>query len=422
MRLRDYPPLESWLKQFGRDEPTAAKLVERVRYVSAERFTAEMRELLLTRIPGGARCALFIERELQTTRSGRPAKMYVEERLVRGRGLPRRLRAKGSARQVVRSPRSDRQEVGSEGVVATFATQLAREYPAQFIVQPSAEQLRHFKPRHFVILSDLVASGNRVARFLSSLWQVKTIKSWSSGRQVRFDVFAYAATNEGSRAIQRHRCRARLETVVQCPTVWSEFTGTLRDEIVELCERYGERLKKEPLGYGRIAALLAFAHGCPNNAPAVFHRRSTLMRRPWEPLFPGRVTALVSRHTVERATDSITMAMESLGESGLLKAEGFVNATTEQKQVLLLLAATRHGHRSLRRLPLVTDLRLWELANAISKAEAAGLLDTNRRLTPPGLALLRQLRQQSACDKSPIRTGAKGEYYPQSLRAPLDGH
>jgi len=418
MLSTDYPALEAWLTQFGADEPIARQLATKFHFVTAQKFTDEVSNLVRTSYPADEPCALFIEREPRKVRGGTVLRMYREAVTSHGRGKPKHYRATGSAQQVVRSPRSDRQEVGSEGVVAALATQIARAEPTRFFVQPSADEIRRRKIRHIVVMTDLIGSGQRTTSFLDSLWSVRTLRSWRSGRQVSFSVVSYTGTAEGLAVLRKHRCAPRVHTVVPCPTISSEFSGAASEDVINLCEKYGERLGSDALGYRKGGVLLAFAHGCPNNAPSVFHRRSKLKMRPWEPLFPGRTALSLSGAAEPSAADRLASALESLGEVDLLRSRTFSKARSDRKRMLTLLAAVANGHRSKQRLSLVTDLRLWEVEEAIQSACDHGVLGSTNRLTPAGVALLRAVRREGREVEEKAPPKASASYYPSALRAP----
>jgi hypothetical protein len=418
MLSTDYPALEAWLTQFGADAPVARQLAAKFHFVSAQKFTDKVSDVVRSRYPANELCALFIEREPRKVRGGKALRIYKEAVISRGRGQPKHLRATGSAQPVVRSPRSDRQEVGSEGVVAALATQIARAEPTRFFVQPSAEEIRRRKIRHIVVMTDLVGSGQRTTSFLDSLWSVRTLRSWRSGRQVSFSVVSYTGTAEGLAVLGKHRCAPLVHSVVPCPTISSEFSGAAREDVINLCEKYGERLGSDALGYRKAGVLLAFAHGCPNNAPSIFHKRSKRTMRPWEPLFPGRTALSLSQAAEPSATDRLAGALESLGEVGLPRSPTFSKARLEKKRMLTLLAAVKKGHRSKQRIALAADLRLWEVEEAMQRACRYGVLDSANRLTRAGVALLRALRLEGLESSEKAPPAAPASYYPFALRAP----
>jgi hypothetical protein len=86
--------------------------------------------------------------------------------------------------------------------------------------------------------------------------------------------------------------------------------------------------------------------------------------------------------------------------------------------MLTLLAAVANGHRSMQRVSLVTDLRLWEVEEAIQSACDHGVLDSTNRLTPAGVALLRAVRREGREIEEKAPPKASASYYPSALRAP----
>lgn len=409
---------ELWLQQFKqKDHQTARMLLRAFKFVIASEFSADLTHLLESKLPKSESAALFVERELRSTRGGLPIRMYKEEKLSQGRGKPKRYRARGAALPVVGSPRNDRQDVGSEGIVAALVSGLARSQQRRFVIHPSAEEFRRAKVRHVVVVTDLVGSGRRASRFLSSLWRVRSVRSWASSRLVKFWVFAFSATDAGKAVLRKHRTHPKLETVCICPTVSKIRPNDTQEEIRNLCEQSAPEEAK-PLGFQDTGALIAFAHGCPNNAPVIFHKSFTTKGRTWKPLFPARVAHDIAVAAADSEVDPLTLALDTLGIKSFADKSAFKRSRKSQKHLIILLAAIRKGHRHVESLSTATGLSLWAITEAERTAQQQGLLDNNRRLTEPAFSLLRKLEKPSPTAGSVLSPAPRSSYYPKVLRAP----
>lgn len=416
MELTDYKPAELWLDQFSRrtgDRELAGQMLEKFRYVPNVDLASDLAILLEREIPRTECASLYVERELLTTRSKRPVKMYRENKVPRFMGRKKALRATGAARAVVRSLTNNQQQVGSEGVIAQQLTQLCNNHPRRFLLHPSAEQIRARRVRHMVIVTDFVGSGNRIRRMLASLWQVRSVRSWHSGKYIRIWVVCYSGTPIGLSNVRSHPSRPSIVQVLECPTLDSAFDAQHAMALKDLCNRYGE-FHDRPLGYGEVGALIAFEHSCPNNAPAVFIEASSSHTAAWQPLFERRSTIKLARATTHTSEHVETLALETLKYPGIAAAPAYRNARRKQRNIILLLAALTRRKRHTSELVSILRMPLWELSDALSEATVLGLVDTHRRLTKVGLKKIHSLQHKG----TPVAPPSKNHYHPTVLRAP----
>jgi len=406
---------ELWLQQFEADElETATELVRRFKFVGAAEFTFDLTHLIANAFGKDEVVALFVEREIKSKAGGDPIKMYDEQELPRGLGLPKRRRAVGAARPAVQSQRNDKQSVGSEGIVANIVSKLAIRYPKRFLVQPSADAIRKHKPRHIVIVTDFIGSGRRVRRFLSSLWAVRSIRSWNSYKLVKFSICSYSATRKGVIAIEGHPCSAKVRMVAACPTIDSSFAGEAGAAIATLCFKYAPH-GSDPMGYKDTGALMAFAHSCPNNVPAIFRVSSRSPTR-WNALFESGSTIDLA-FELEGGFDKVQLGLEALDYENIALRSAFKNASRAQKHVILLLAAVRRGRRHLEQITTITGFGIREIVQSEQAAIDQKLLTPQFRLTSDGFSLLRRLNVPPRTTKIlPVENQAG--YYPSALRVP----
>jgi hypothetical protein len=276
----DTPEVEQWIAQFDAvDQDTARTLVQNIHFVGADEFRAHMTAILET-VPDqvGRAVALFAERRIPGRKTSPHALYKWPRRRVR--------RADGVALRPADPDRQQEPAIGSEGIVSQLISDLQNRQPNIFRVHPSMQDLRQRRPRKFVLVTDFIGSGDRVRRFLDAAWKVPTLVSWASYRLLNFQVVAYSATEDGLAAVRAHPCRPEILTVRGCPTI-DLLPNPTRDALKSLSDSYcpgSPTAAETPLGYGGTGALLAFAHGAPNNTPLLLHKRS----RTWCPLFPAR--------------------------------------------------------------------------------------------------------------------------------------
>lgn len=415
-----------WLEQFNRkagDRALAEKLLREIRFVSNTDLYSDIELLLTQKFPGKEGVALYVERELRTFSSGKVEKMY-KELSVRIAGRKRKItRADGAAIAAVKSPRYNKQEIGSEGVVAQCLTKICKKH-RQFFLQPSTNEIRRKRAgrpriRHLVVVTDLIASGDRILKMLDSLWQLRTVLSWHSLKLVRLHVLCYSATDIGMQNVRKHTSQALVEQVVACPTVKSSFSVRSAKQIIDLCERYGD-FHKEPLGYKDVASLIAFEHGCPNNAPAIFVRESTKRKNPWSPLFESFETMNLSRKRVAADPTEANLVLDTLQYHLITISEKYLCSSVEERNMVLLLAAISRKHRTVPAIIAITRLALWEIRDAVSRASSLNLmLEESLSLTAVGRRYLERLTIGNDTNNSSANIYTNElMYYPKALRAP----
>lgn len=413
----------AWLRQFAEhDQKLAAELLKIFCFVSRDEFATRLREQVLR------------EAEL----SDGPIALYAERELGHRQGVPHRLfkeskgkvkRAYGAGPQPIKSTKAYKPEVGSEGIVAQLITDLCREFPKQFLNHPGPDEIRKKRVRAFWLLTDLVGSGKRAYDYLSAAWKVRSIRSWRSGGFLRFRVIAYAMTQSGQQRISLHPCKPLTSCFQPCPTIYSAFSGSTVDSYVSLCKRYDPVppqpgiLNDDSLGYGGVGALIAFAHGAPNNSPRIFHK-TTRRANGWIPLFPARVTSGLPHTGFGRnlRPETISARLNALGNKALAKSPAARNASVEVKKRYLVLAALSRKQRGDVILAIKTGLSTVEVVNVCNELEQFGWIGPRRVLTDKGLGELRHLRR--TVEKKRQRDGTDAEvekppYYPTSLRAPV---
>ncbi|PQO96750.1 hypothetical protein C5612_30135 [Pseudomonas frederiksbergensis] len=423
---------QKWLDQFSMgDRPLAEELLGAFLLVSRDDFNDHLRALILERAEKvGGVIALYAERELRH-RLGVPHKLFKEP----SRKPPRR--AEGSAGPAaVKATKAYDPSVGSEGIVARLITDLCREFPRRFISHPGPEQIRRKKVRAFWVVTDIVGSGQRAYRYLQAAWLVRSVRSWWSGRFLKFAVVAYASTEMGERYVRSHRCRPDVIHVMPCPTIDTALSKIKAGKIKRLCETYDPTVGdpdiapwswgSASLGYGGAGTLLVFAHGAPNNVPLMFHKASKRKDSQWVPLFPSRVTAGIdsSSFGVSMTSGKIQQRLESIGHAALARSAAVVKSNIPTGEVFLLLGAlSRPPRLNDSVLSRRTGLPTHTVARLCRLMASYKWIDSQRRLTDAGVGQLRHARRKvdEQMQERLQRVGQTQQtpYYPKSLRQPI---
>jgi hypothetical protein len=234
-----------------------------------------------------------------------------------------------------------------------------------------------------------------------------------------FEVVAYTGTERGIRYVASHPAKPDIHLVAVCPTVFNSFSYEKRLAISALCQNhYPGTMNMPALGYGTTGALVAFAHGAPNNCPLIFHKRSGS----WEPLFPQRVTAS-SRETFGEDQDRGERLRERLldmRQSRLAAADVAEAADPRRRTLVAVMAAIAHPPRSAHSVALRTGLTIAEVDWLLAHALKSAWIDGQNRLTDTGHAELEQLKVKRV--PSPLAPTSEDGYCPKQLRAPVGSH
>lgn len=403
--------LTMWIGQFqASDQAAALRLLDQIRFVDAEKFRMDM-VALLQKIPDG---------------SGEPIALYAERQIKTWKGAANRLfkeskgavrRAFGGGPQPVHSLHAGRHETGSEGVVANIVTQVQRAHPKCFLDHPGPDAIRRQKVRRFVLVADFIGTGARARQYLDAAWRVGSTKSWVSGKFLRFEIICYASTPKGKAALENHPCAPRIHEVMACPTIDS-FAPYAFDPIVRLCHNYGPKdaeTRIPPLGFGGVGALIAFAHGMPNNAPRLLFSKG----RDWVPLFPARTSSSVKRASRQNASELLARRLQSLKEQQLADLARRSGLDPRTDLSVLVLAALKRRPRTLEVVSARTGLDIAACRTCLESARRAGWIDEKNQLTKQAHRELDYLAK-SGSQRVLLYHPNEGYYCPRSLRAPVE--
>jgi hypothetical protein len=405
-------PTLAWLGQFApEDQSTAAELLRAMTLVSRDQFAERLRQTILRAVEDGdLPVGLYVERELRH-RKGVPHKLFKE---LKGKVK----RAIGVGPPAVKPTKAYDADVGSEGLVAQIVSELCREFPKKLFNHPGPDQIRKQSIRRFMLVTDYIGSGKRAWTYLEAAWRVRSVRSWWSARATKglsFEVISYAASPDGRSRVESHPTRPKVCVAISCPTIRSAFGYDKRLEIRALCLKYAPVKDANPLGFGSVGALIAFAHGVPNNAPLVLYKRGTS----WSPLFPARTTSATrlefAADTV--GTENIRSRLLSMRQKRLASSSWIGNANRHAKDVLLVMAALSQRPRHVETISVRTGFTIIEVQQALGRALSHGWIDGRNRLTEDGRGQLAHARKQKKAI-SPLPEEPEEFYYPKTLRAP----
>lgn len=397
-RLSESTFARGWLAKFPAEEcKTAAKLIDEILLIGRDELNRGIKwlldEIMARRLDPSRPIALYAEREVPAG-NGEPEPFFPgsETGTAKGVGIP----------PVVADPKS--QEIGSEGSIANLITNYCRLHRGAAISHPGPDEMRTQKVGPIVIVTDFVGSGKRVRDMLDAFARVATIQSWRSYGYISFHVVAYSGTTTGIEHIQSGRLKAHVVTVSGCPTISDVFRGSELAEIISLCNHYPGK-QKHPLGFRDTGALIAFAHGMPNNAPPLLH--ST--RNGWQPLFRNRSTLGADyEFPVDNAE---VLAMRAAGMLRIKAArDGLMNPTSARWiKTILVLAAVEKGCISVQRVSAMSRVPIREVEEILGFTLIARWTSRRGRLTALGREELLRLRRRRS--RSPILPSGAIPFY-----------
>lgn len=397
-----------WLSQFlAADLPLAQRLAESIRFVSDTELKASLDQKLIELLSEtDDRIALFVERE-QKHPGGKTQRLYKQK-------VKSPKTAYGAASGPV-VPKFDYDpKVGSEGIIAQFLSQFSREHP-KALFHPTVAKCIECEVRRFVLVTDLVGSGERTTDWLQAAWRTATLRSWHSYGLLRFEIVAFAATDRGEEVVRSHPSGPQVRYCLSCPSIDSAFQVKEAQQIRDLCLRYDPMGPdpQESFGHRGTASLIAFAHSIPNNVPRLLFKSGDN----WRPLFRERVTRDRFEET-DGDAELDSQKLERLREKRLAAAVRRQVKRENLRRTLLFLAASARAPRTAAAISRKTGLSIDEVTRMQDLSIRAGWTDSQGRLTDGGHRELKYARKASKVRKSSRLPGSDAPYYPQSLRAP----
>lgn len=388
------------------------KMLKAMRLVSRDQFSESIRTRLL-QVSKNAKglVGLYVEREI-------PPKNCPPEPLFQQPSLPPR-RAFGLGPAAIQPDEKQPADVGSEGIVAQLVSELCREYPKKFLNHPEPDKFRNKKKpiKNVILVTDLIGSGERIERYLDAFWAVHSVKSWWSKRIsncLSFGIVGYAATPTGRNRVRSHRLSPDVWIVAECPTIDTAFDEEQANEIKHICMLYGSSSGKiGALGFQNTGALIAFAHGAPNNVPRILYKYTSS----WTPLFARRKTSSTRTNFDEQLDpEEVQQLLEKMRHRRLSDGQDWSRARSGTLETYLVLAALSHRPRNAEVVARRTGLTLLEVEPVLLKAKEYGWVDHLYRLTDQGQAYLRAAKSKRRA--APANENCVKKYYPSTLRVP----
>jgi len=342
--------------------------------------------------------ALYSERELKDDKDNiQPFFPNSETGRALGKGVP----------PVKVDP--EKQDVGSEGIVASLITKFCKAYPKNCLPHPGPDTLRKNQVRKIVLVTDFIGSGRRLYEMLDSFAKVATIQSWLSYRLISFHIVCYSATEEGVASLKRHPLRPKVSLHIACPVMDEAFEGEDLGAIKLLCKKYPNKKSNFPFGYNNTGSLIAFSHGIPNNAPYILHSTA----KDWKPLFEGRSTIHADVDAIADSGDVLTQNSEVV-----LKIRHARKLLLEKDSELwihtmLILNTIKKGAKTSSKLSARTRLPLARVEEILQLAFEAKWLTPHNSLT----ALGRRELKWNRVSKELLVIDDGNLYFPTQLRA-----
>lgn len=402
---------QAWLSQFDpTEQPTAQVMLEEMLLVSRDAFAHRLHALVRNRIDAKPGCVgLYVEREW-------PARNDIPHRLFKQKkGSPKRAFGKGP--DPIKPTRPYDLGVGSEGIVAQFLTEICRTSDGGVVMQPGPDAIRRKHIRRFILVTDFIGSGTRSWRYLQAAWRVASVRSWWSRRTttgMAFEVITYSGTDAGIQRVRSHPSTPLVSQVASCPTISNSFSGAKFRDVLALCENHNPKKSFPALGIGHSGALIAFAHGAPNNCPACLYKRGG----GWEPLFSARVTETTRTAFANNNPDEDVQArLIQMGQRRLAEP-ALQTVAASRRALLVVMAALCKPPRTFEAVSRKTRLTLFEVEQEVAMGVALGWIDARNRVTDTGHAELARVRATSNNGES-VPKSPDTLYYPTSLRAPM---
>lgn len=406
MNLSETHYAQEWLRNFEESDRAAATLlIDRLMLVSASEFvsgiTNQLNQIEREKPSKEPSLALYAEREMK--KAGYDVLPFFprsDEGRAIGPGIP----------PVAVDP--EKQDVGSEGSVATLISKYCKDTAHQALSHPGPDALRSNKIRTVVIVTDFIGSGRRISEMLDAFALVASLQSWKSYGLLSFEVVCYSGTEWGLALVQQHSLRPKVRSYIACPVIDEAFSGSELGAVKLLCQNYRKKQPRYPFGFNNTGSLIAFSHGIPNNAPPILHSEAG----GWTPLFPNRSTSAAGIDSV--ADSSAVLARNSEQVLGIREArrvladpEGEIWAHT-----MLVMDAVRQGVRTPKGLSARTQLPNARIEEVLEITKRAGWVTPKNSLTRLGWREIRRPRFFEQGEE--IAISGSGIYFPTQLRAP----
>ncbi len=350
------PEIQNWLSQFPETQRTTAKLLlSHLQFVSRDVYSAWLQRVI-SALPAGETYALYSVRKLE---DGSP--------LWNDKG------------DIAARPGDS---LGSEDLVYSLVSNLARANPQTLLDHSSLTELRDKKVHDYLLIDDSIGSGDRVSDFINAMLSHPTFLSWWSFGFVKIHIVSFARPREAEAKIiakikgsdhgkRKFRKSSKVDftSEIVYETDWLEGRwGENHQQVIQLCRGQTKIPTKKRLGYGGVMANLVFYHSVPNNIPGVLW----FTNEKWQGLTPGRAVP--------------DWLLTLIDKTPLVATEGVPSKSDE---VVRLLALIKRGVRSSRSIAARLCIDHKYAVGLLSCAQGVGLLTPQARLTTAGFDILK---------------------------------
>lgn len=408
-----------WLNQFERvDQEAASTLANSLTLVSHNEFERNLitkMEQVSERI--SAPIAFYAVKELNEKIPTLKGKKIQEESLV---SIPYFQQVQVSEDRLSVIPLGSTADVGSEGRVVSIIRQFCKRDSEKYLNHPTLESMKVSKCRAIVFVDDFIGSGNRAIQFIDAFWADKSIVSWHSYKLIEFHFVSYSGVESGLDLVKNHKAKPGIHTYRDAPTFHSmPWSTEKKEEIYELCRRYGKRADKRKnymwLGYRDTMCALIFEHGCPNNVPLILYKKS----KNWTGLFPDRLVDAVASSIFpsEIPLGANIRMLDDFSKDDQTASPRLYQYGERGAVMLSILALIAKGQRKRATLCFATGLNNDDCDRYLSDCIRWGFITPQKRITRNGLAEINAAKKGKE-NKMMTSTLEKGldYYYPQQLR------
>lgn len=273
------------------------------------------------------------------------------------------------------------------------------------------------KIKHIVLVDDVCGSGNRIVEYWKKAVP-KRIKRLLSAKTHCLWVVCYAATEQGKQSVFKAMPNFPPANFIQTIEIGT-YQAVFTEVELALCKKYADKLEwtREPLGYKNRPIPMVFAHGCPNNVPAILINKK---KNKWQPLFenraiPPEMSELFGQFNSVRGVERLNQANQSSLALALVDAlTSYKRLPIELYQTLIFLGLKLRGMDAdnIARQLLVPIHTLDEISNRCLHAE---LLDSDG-VTEIGKELVQRFRNRMKARKTKVAERIDRNlmaYYPQ---------
>lgn len=358
------PEINEWLSQFPENKkPIAKLLLSRLKFVSRDSYSEWLNQIIVSKIDNSSNVALYSIRKL--TQESDSKIVYWDK-----------------DRQPIRRPGDS---LGSEDLVYSLISNLARLYKDNLLDHPSLIKLKSKRIRDYILIDDSIGSGDRVVEFINSMLNHPTFLSWWSLGWVKIHIISFARTVEAEKNIlmnikgstsSKRKIKKSSKITFMSKIVYQRSDlhhrwGENYEQIYELCKTQKKIRSWARLGYGNVFSNIIFYHSVPNNIPGVIWFENSN----WKSLMPHRALPLWLINLLDfDDSDSQSYSVTKLSS-----------------ELLSVIKLIKKGIRNSKSIAQRLDIDAKYTKDLLQHMVTMGLITENTRLTSKGLDIFHKL-------------------------------